>query len=95
MVKVPYSQTYVAVLGRALDLFISTALKRDYGITVSSWCGMTLRKGDSSSPYWKLGKFLNFLQKDHCELAMACDRERAQYVIDTLPGDAPKLSNSG
>ena len=95
MRKVPYSQRYVAVLARALDLFIATAIKRDYGVTVSSWCGLTLREGNSSSPYWNLGKFLNKLQKDHCELAMACDRERAEYVLETLPADAPRLSNTG
>jgi len=92
--KVPYSQRYVVVVARAADLFISTVIKRDYGITVSSWCGMELRKKGSPTIYSNLGKFLNKLQKDHCELAMAADRERAEYVLETIPADAPRLSNT-
>jgi hypothetical protein len=39
-----------------------------------------------SPPLWAraLNAFLNFLEKGHCELAIACDIERAQTALQIL-----------
>ena len=79
---------------RALDIFISTLIFRDYGITISSWCGVEIQKAKPKKVAIVLNKFLNFLQLNHCELAIEADIRRAhdslaflaQYVkVPTVP----------
>ena len=81
----PYNNKYVVVLARSLDFFASAIVTRDYGITISSWCGLELRKGPGAHRWAKvLGAFLNWLEEDHCDKSIKADLFRANYVIKVL-----------
>ena len=72
------------------------AIGLDYGIegiafwrvkapmTVSSQCGLALRRGERTTPLALLGRFLNWLNPGppaHCQDAMATDLLRARQTI--------------
>jgi hypothetical protein len=77
------SQGYAVVVARCIDLLIAGWIWRDYGITISSMTGLATA---SSPPLWAraLNAFLNSLETGHCELAIACDIERAYAALGIL-----------
>ena len=79
-----YDNRYVTVVARTIDLLVAGWIWRDYGITISSWCALELRKDKPRRWARILGGFLNWLQPGHCEGAILADRERAAYVLEAL-----------
>ncbi len=82
------SNTYFLVLCRAVDILCCTVLWRDYDITISSICGLALRKERAGLPASKvlcaLGRALNWLQTAHCERAIAADLLRIRLATSIL-----------
>jgi hypothetical protein len=72
-----FTQNYAVVVARCIDILVAGWLWREYDITISAHCGLEMRKPNPS--YWAraLNAFLNFLERGHCELAIACDTERS------------------
>ena len=67
------------------DTFIAALIWRDSGVTISSYTGLALRR--PTPPIWAivLGRWvLNRLEANHCELAIAHDRQRAQEALEIL-----------
>ena len=64
----------------ALDVFVAALLWRDDDITISSYCGLELRK---LNPAWWafLGRILNAISPGHCESAIAHDILRAHAAL--------------
>ena len=67
-----------------IDMFIAALIWRDSGVTISSFTGLALRR--QSPPLWArvLGGILNTLETNHCESAIAHDRERAKAALTIL-----------
>lgn len=88
-VEVVYSNAYIVVVARAADLFFAMVWKRKYGVTISSFTRLYMML--PSPPKWaiRLNRFLDFFEKNHCELARLCDIERAQAAMDILTGKIP------
>lgn len=79
-----YSNSYVMVLARTVDILLCGWIWRDYDVTISSMTGLELRK---AAPRWWarwLGAFLNWIQTNHCELAIIADTERANQALELL-----------
>jgi hypothetical protein len=82
----PYNNVYFLVLLRGVDILFCTWIWRDYDITISSMCGLELRKPD---PKWwavLLGGALNKIQAGHCESAIVADTARAMAALIILKG---------
>lgn len=81
-----YDNTFVFVLLRTLDLAVASSIWRKYAVTISSFTGLEDRK-DQPEPWGVLlGAFLVLCQNNHCEQAIASDRERvaqAQTILGT------------
>jgi hypothetical protein len=79
-----YSKAYFLVLLRSVDILAATWIWRDYDITISSMCGLELRKRSLGEPAkaWMcfLGECLNKLQANHCYLAIAADYARTSQA---------------
>ncbi len=78
--------TYAWVLARTIDILLCGWVWRDYDITISSMCGLELRR---PLPAWwarVLGGALNFCFKGHCEKAIAADTQRATEALAILSG---------
>lgn len=71
------SNTYVFKVLLAIDIFVAALVWRDDGVTISSYCGLALRK--ETPPIWAivLGGALNLISPGHCESAILHDTERA------------------
>jgi hypothetical protein len=71
-----------ALLG--LDVFVCVLLFRDPDVTISSETGLAMQR--AKPPLWAklLNGFLNFIQPNHCQLAIAQDIVRAQTAIQYL-----------
>lgn len=70
-----------------IDMLIASLIWADADITISAYTGLALRK--SQPPWWAivLGRwFLNRIQKNHCELAIAGDTQRAKNALTILEG---------
>ena len=81
---IAYNKGYAVLVARVADIAISTFVWRDYVITISAQCGLEMRKPKPA--FWArvLNAFLNALEKGHCELAIACDIERAEQALRIL-----------
>lgn len=80
-----YSNSYVMVLARTVDILLCGWIWRDYDVTISSMTGLELRKKAGAARWAKvLGGFLNWIQTNHCELAVAADIERANQALGIL-----------
>lgn len=82
-----FSNAYYAVLLRGIDILACTWIWRDYDITISSMTGLELRK--PAPAHWAilLGReFLNRLQTNHCERAIAADKLRCEQALEILNG---------
>jgi hypothetical protein len=82
------NNAYVTVLARAVDIVCCTIIWRNYDVTISSMCGLELRKPNPA--WWAkiLGGMLNKIQANHCELAIQADLLRATSTIGMLLGEA-------
>ncbi len=82
-----YRWSWTRVLATAVDVMFATAIWREYDITISSQCGLQLRKPDPA--WWAqwLGWVLNHIQKNHCELAIKDDIQRADAALSILRGE--------
>jgi hypothetical protein len=76
--------SYTMVLARAVDIFACTLIWRDYDVTISSMCGLQLRKAKPARWAKILGWVLNHLQANHCELAIVADLQRAKTTLQML-----------
>ena len=80
-----FEQTYVFKFLIYLDRFIGALLFRDSNITISSQCGLELRK---ENPAWwakLIGKhFLNRFWANHCEIAIRYDAYTAHETLKRL-----------
>lgn len=85
--KEKYSNSYLMVLLRVLDIMAASCIWRDYGVTISSMVGIEMRK---PQPKWWarwLNTFLNVFQKGHCEKAVTADISRARETLKILQAD--------
>lgn len=66
----------------ALDVAVAAALWRSQGITISSHAALNAQRGKR----WGciLCRWLDWLEKDHCAIALQSDIARAQAVIKEL-----------
>lgn len=72
-------------LARAVDVMFASWFWRKDDVTISALCGMTLRKDPKVRNFnGYLGRLLNRIQANHCELAIADDRARAEAVLKVL-----------
>ena len=83
---VAYSNVYIVVVARAIDIFFGTLFEREYGITISSYTRLEMLKPKPARWARILNAFLDFLEKNHCELARLCDIERADKAKAILQG---------
>lgn len=79
-----YNNSYGMVIARTIDILACSWVWRDYDITISSMTGLELRKPNAARWAKILGGFLNFLQANHCELAIAADEMRANQALSIL-----------
>ena len=74
---------YVIKILLYLDILFQSLIWRDPGITISARCGIAMRHGNPWG--WViLGRILNKIQSNHCELAIQNDRVRALQVLKEL-----------
>jgi hypothetical protein len=79
-----YNNAYFFVILRGVDIVACTWIWRDYDITISSMAGLELRKPKPALWARLLAGFLNWLQKNHCEQAIAADTLRALQALKVL-----------
>lgn len=79
-----YSNSYVMVLARTIDILVCGWIWRDYDVTISSMCGLELRNNAPKKWAVCLGWVLNKIQANHCEQAIAADIERAMQALGIL-----------
>jgi hypothetical protein len=76
-----FNRGYAVTVARVLDIAVAGWIWRQYDITISAECGLALRL--ETPPIWAIviGRwFLNRIEANHCELAIAADYARAQAV---------------
>lgn len=79
-----YNKGYLVLLARTIDILACSWIWRVYDITISSMVGLELRKAKPAAWARVLGGVLNWIQKDHCEGAIASDRLRIQQALAIL-----------
>ena len=72
----------------AVDILTASIVWSTYDVTISSRCGWALRVPTR----WNfllcwLGVILNHVEKNHCELAIQADRDRALLALAFLGGE--------
>ncbi len=77
-------KTYVARVLYAFDVFCCALMTQENGVSISAECGLYWRRGNPPVFWSLLHRMLKMLQKDHCELAIASDLERAQAAVKAL-----------
>ena len=83
-----YNNSYGVVVARSLDILCASWVWRDYDITISSMCGLELRKADPALWARGVGAFLNWVEANHCELAIQADLERSAQAQAILQQQA-------
>lgn len=80
---------YIPKLLLGIDIFFCMLLFRDPDVTISSETGLVVQR--TKPPLWAklLHRFLNAIEKDHCELAIKNDILRAQIAITYLETKQP------
>ena len=86
-----WSNTYSHTLAIAVDMLTASIFWNDEDVTVSSLCGVALRKGQTTTFLARLGKILNKIQANHCEMAITADKARAAQTITFLSSIPPKV----
>jgi hypothetical protein len=77
-------RTYVTKVLLAFDYFVCVLWTRNIGLSISGQAGLYWRRGRPPVFWYALHEGLNVIQKDHCELALVHDRERADAVVKLL-----------
>jgi len=72
---------YVFKVLIAVDIFVCSIVWRDADITISSMTGLELRKPNPKKWAVVLGWVLNHIQKNHCEMAIESDIDRAYSAL--------------
>ena len=85
-----YTNTYVMVLARTVDILLCGWIWRKYDVTISSMTGLELRTLQPRLWARLLGGLLNWLQKGHCEGAITADIERARQALLLLTSTKPR-----
>jgi hypothetical protein len=81
-----FRNVYFLVILRGIDILFCTWIWRNYDITISSMCGLELRRPLPKLWARWLGAFLNWLQPGHCESAIIADQARCQAALVILSG---------
>lgn len=80
--------TYTYKIAVSVDVLTASIFWNRTDLTVSSLCGLELRKvAAGKGGVWslvQLGRFLNRLSKDHCESAIRGDAQAALNTLNTL-----------
>jgi hypothetical protein len=81
-----FNNSYGVLLARTIDVLTCSWIWRDYDITISSMTGLALRA--QQPPRWArvLGWCLDHIEANHCELAIAADKQRATNALLVLNG---------
>ena len=84
-----WSGTWSHGIAIALDYSVEMAFNWQYGtpMTISSRCGLALKRGERTTILALLGRVLNWLNPGppvHCTMAIAADIVRAQQAIRDL-----------
>jgi hypothetical protein len=81
-----HGKTYGGKLLLFFDMFWCAIIWRDTGITISSMVGLEIRRPNPG--WWARGLHatLNWIETDHCELAIKNDLLRAQAAQLILEG---------
>lgn len=85
-----WSNTYSHTLAISVDVLTASVFWNVENVTVSSLAGIALRRGETTTFLARLGKVLNKIQTNHCELAVAADLAR-QASATTLLTSVPPL----
>jgi hypothetical protein len=78
------NNSYGMVLARSIDILACSWIWRDYDVTISSMTGLELRKAAPRRWARVLGAVLDWIQKGHCELAIAADLARVNAAKEIL-----------
>jgi hypothetical protein len=77
--------SYVLKVLLYLDQLGEALLWRDSGLTISARCGLALRHPNAHNGAWRwLGGVLNWMERGHCEGAIANDGKRAREALRIL-----------
>lgn len=79
-----WSNTYTHTIAIGVDMLTASVLWNRSDVTVSSLCGLELLKPSGVWSLRALGRLLNKLQANHCELAIQADILRAQRALRLL-----------
>ncbi len=83
-----YNKSYAVTIARTIDIMLCGWIWRQYDLTISAECGLELRKGAKARRWAKiLGAFLNWIETNHCELAILADLERLEIARKILTGE--------
>ena len=83
-----YNNSYGVVVARSIDILCASWVWRDYDITISSMCGLELRKVAPALWARWLGAALDRIEAGHCELAIQADLERSAQAQAILQQQA-------
>ena len=72
------------VIARSFDILFCTWVYKEYDLTISSMCGLELKKENPRLWARTLGWCLNKIQKDHCLKAIINDISRAEEALEIL-----------
>lgn len=78
--------TFTYVIARAADVMTASIVWRQPDVTISSHCGLELRKPKGNWFLRGLGRLLNRIQKNHTEEAIKGDIADAKAAILFLGG---------
>lgn len=83
-----WDSTYTYKVAISVDVLTASIFWNRTDLTVSSLCGLELRKkATGKGAIWslvQLGRFLNWLNKDHCESAIRGDAQAALNALNIL-----------
>lgn len=85
-----WSQTYSYTLAIGVDILTASIFWKTQGVTVSSLCGLALRRGETRTFLARLGKILNKINANHCENAIASDLARQATAVALLTSILPR-----
>lgn len=84
------AKTWTRRFDLAVDMLTLSLFTKVYGVTISSACGLALRADPKGTTFLhKLGRVLNKIQTNHCELAIADDTIRLGEGLTYLGALAP------
>lgn len=83
-----WSNTYTHTVVIGVDILTASIFWNTSNVTVSSLCGLELRRGYKHTPLALLGALLNKISKNHCELAIQADlgrQAKATLLLNSVP----------